>query len=170
MLSPTPEPPPKPATPAWAGILLFLLVLVIAAGTGVLARSLWILPPIDAASTSPPSSVSVSSGRVYEATASAADATMAASLSTLVAPTSTPLPTPQPTATYAVSTVIPPVICGSWARIGEACEMPPAPKPTSTPLPDCPVAPKLSCIWRGSLGSPVVPTPAVNVGSPWSPT
>lgn len=162
---PTPQPPPKSPTPTWAVILLFLIVLVIAAGTGVLARSQWILPPIDAASTSPPSSASVSSGRVYEATASAADATMAASLSTLVAPTSTPLPTPTPEPTYAVATTIPDVICGSaWVNMGEVCVMPPAPKPTPTPIPPCPTVPGLECIWNGSL------TPQPTPDQPWSPT
>lgn len=161
MLPSTPQPPPKQATPIWAVILLFLLVLVIAAGTGALARSLWILPPIDAVSTSPPSSAPVSSGPAFDPTASAALVQIAQAFSTSVAPTVTPLP---PTPTFAVSTQIPAEVCGPWLSLGTQCQMPPAPKPSPTPLPDCPVAPQLDCIWRGSL------TPQPTPDQPWSPT
>jgi hypothetical protein len=153
--------------PTWKVILLFGLALLIATGVGEVVRGWWSQPPIDAASVSRPTSVSVSSGPAYDATASAALVELAHAVSTSVAPTATSLP---PTPTYAVATEIPPVICGPWATLNRPCEMPPALAPTSTPLPDCPVAPRFECIWRGSLGSPVVPTPVVNQGTPWSPS
>ena len=163
MLPPTPEPPPRSKAPTWAVILLFAALLVAAWGCGTMARDQWLLPPIDAASTSRPASAPVSSGPAFDPTASAALVQIAQAFSTSVAPTATPLP---PTPTYALSTAIPPETCGPWLPLGSQCQMPPALAPTATPIPDCPVAPKLECIWRGSLGTPAVPTPAVNVGAP----
>ena len=163
MLPPTPNPPPRTPPPAWAVILLWTLTLALLGGIGVLVRSQWTPLPIDDASTSPPSSAPRSSGPAFDPTASAALVQIAAAFSTSVAPTVTPLP---PTPTYALSTAIPPETCGPWLPLGSQCQMPPAPAPTATPIPDCPVAPKLECIWRGSLGTPVVPTPAINVGAP----
>lgn len=163
MLPPTPQPPPKSPTPNWAVMLLFLIVLVIAAGTGVLARSLWIMPPIDAASPSPPIRAPVSSGPAFDPTASAALVELAHALSTWVAPTSTPLP---PTPTYTLSTPIPNTICGTWVPLNAICEQPLPPKPSPTAVPDCPVAPRELCRWRGVLGTPL---PRVNVESPWHP-
>lgn len=167
MLTSIPEPPPTPRMPRWAAVLLGGLLIVIVIGGWILAQPLWSPLPIDAASTSPSTSAPVSSGPAFDPTASAALVQIAEAFSTSVAPTATPLP---PTPTYALATSIPAVICGPWARIGETCAMPPAPRPTSTPLADCPVAPKLECIWRGTLGTPVVPTPAVNTGAPWRPS
>lgn len=174
MLPPTPEPPPRNQAPTWAMVLLWAVLLGLLGGIGALARSQWMLPPIDAASVSRPSSAGSSSGLAFDATRSAAEATSAAALvqiaeafSTSVAPTVTPLP---PTPTYTLSTAIPPETCGPWLPLGTQCQMPPAPAPTATPLADCPVAPNISCIWRGSLGTPVIPTPAINHGAPWRPT
>lgn len=174
MLPPPTQPPPRNQAPTWAVILLFAALLVLMGGIGALVRSQWMLPPIDVVSTSRPTSAAGSSGPAYDATRSASEATQAAALqqlaaafSTSVAPTPTPLP---PTPTYQWSTAIPAVICGPWVSLGQTCEMPPAPAPTSTPIADCPVAPRLECVWRGSLGSPGVPTPAVNHGAPWWPS
>lgn len=164
MLPPTPNPPPRTPAPAWAVILLWTLTLALLGGTGVLVRAQWTPLLIDVASTSRPARALVSSGPAFDPTASAALVQIAQAFSTSVAPTPTPLP---PTPTYTYPTAIPPVICGAaWLRIGEVCQMPPAPLPSPTPLADCPAAPKLECIWRGSLGTPVVPTPAINVGAP----
>ena len=113
-------------------------MLVIAAGVGVLARSLWILPPIDAVSTSPPSSAPVSSGPAFDPTASAALVEMAQACSTSVAPTVTLLLS---TSTYAIGSEIPAETYGPWLPIGTQCQLPPAPRPPATPLPDCAVAP-----------------------------
>lgn len=147
MLSPTPPPPPKPAMPTWAVILLFLTVLVIAAGTGMLARSLWILPPIDAVSTSPPSSAPVSSGPAFDPTASAALVEMAQAFSTSVAPTVTPLP---PTPTRMTPTEVPPLLCGYGTKAGDVCEWPAAPyTPTPTPPTCVTPIPKTECVWKG---------------------
>ncbi len=164
MLPPSPQPPPKPATPAWVVILLFLIVLVIAAGVGVLARSLWILPPIDAVSISPPSSAPVSSGPAFDPTASAALVEMAYALSTSVAPTPTLLPTATPEPTYAIATAIPNVLCGTWVPLGQVCEWPLPAKPSPIPIPDCPADPRELCVWRGSL------TPLPTPDHPWAPT
>lgn len=167
MLPLPPDPPPPHRTPGWVMILLFGLALAIASGVGELARQLSRPLPTVVASTSPSLSAPGSSAPAFDPTASAALAHIAAAFSTSVAPTVTPLP---PTPTYAVATMIPDVICGSWVRVGETCVMPPAPLPTSTPLADCPVAPKLECIWRGTLGTPAPPAPPVNHGAPWRPS
>ena len=161
MLPPTPQPPPTHRTPAWAVVLLCGLGLLIAGTAGELVRSLWTLPQIDAASTSLPPSASAPSSPAYDATASAALAQLAVAFSTSVAPTMTAVP---PTATYAVATAIPNTVCGTWVPLGHICEQPLPPKPSPTAIPDCPVAPRELCVWRGSLGEPVTP---VNAGSPW---
>lgn len=167
MLPPPPESPPQRQMPTWAAFWLGGLLVMIGVGVGHLFWPLLNQAPIDAASTSRPTGANGYSGPAFDPTASAALVELAHAFSTSVAPTATPLP---PTPTYAVATQIPPVICGPWVPFGARCEMPPAPLPTSTPISDCPVAPKLECVWRGTLGSPVAPTPAVNVGSPWAPS
>lgn len=161
MLPPPPQPPPMRQVPTWVAMWLGGILVMIGVGISVLVWPFTTPRPIDAASTSRPSSASDSSGPAFDPTASAALAQIAAAFSTSVAPTPTPLP---PTPTYAVATEIPPVLCGTWARIGESCQMPPAPAPTATPLSDCPVAPRLDCIWRGSL------TPQPTPDQPWAPT
>lgn len=163
MLPPSPTPQRSERPPARSVSLLGLLGFLISFGLGLLVFWWWTPLPIDDASTSPPSSAPRSSGPAFDATASAALVQIAAAFSTSVAPTVTPMP---PTPTYALSTAIPPETCGPWLPLGSQCQMPPALAPTATPIPDCPVAPKLDCIWRGSLGTPVVPTPAINVGAP----
>ncbi len=62
--------------------------------------------------------------------------------------TTTPEATPEPTPTYAMSTKPPEVICGSWTRPGEVCDMPRF-QPTPTPLPKCPTIEGRSCIATG---------------------
>jgi hypothetical protein len=169
MLSPTPPPPSPQQRPPWVAVLLFGLLLVIANTLGGLVRPLWSPLPIDAASTPPTTSASVSSGPAFDATASAALVEMAHALSTSVAPTATPSPTATPRPTYAVATAIPNVVCGTWVPMGSVCEMPLPPKPSPTPMLDCPVEPREMCVWRGTLGLPV-PTPVSAAGAPWSPT
>lgn len=161
MLTPTLPTPPPHRTPFWVNFLLSMVILLFVGGTALVG--LWWLspPPAFVASTSQTTSAPVSSGPAFDPTASAALVVMADAMSTAVAPTVTPLP---PTPTYAVTTQVPAVVCGPWARIGEVCEMPRAPAPTATAIPECPVAPRQECVWRGSL------TPQPPVSGPGSPT
>lgn len=71
--------------------------------------------------------------------------------------THTPQPTAVPTPTYAVLPTPIPLLCGKWLDKGTVCTMPPDARPTPTPLPDCPVAGGLDCIYMGPWeGTPVV--------------
>lgn len=163
MLPPTPQPTPPRQIPDWAKTMLGGLLVLISFGCWVLASTWWNPPPIDDASTSRPTSAPVSSGPAFDPTASAALVQIAEAFSTSVAPTVTPLP---PTPTYTLPTAIPATLCGTWVPIGSVCEQPLAPKPSPTPIPDCPVAPRDLCVWRGVLGTPL---PGINAGSPWHP-
>lgn len=155
MLPPTPNPPPRPQIPTWAAFCLGGILVMIGAGIGALFWPSMSQPPIDAASTFPPSSVSVASGPGYDATASAALAQIAETFSTAIAPTPTPVPA------TATPTKVPPETCGPWAAVGKACEWPQA---TATPRPPMPMCitpvPEQRCRWEG-----VPPTP----DQPWSP-
>jgi hypothetical protein len=106
----------------------------------------WIGQTLPSAVPSPPTYASASSDPAIVSTFPPEMLIAAVALSTFVAPTPDPTPTP----VSIMSTVPPTLICGEWIQEGTVCQMPKAPRPTPTPLADCPVEPEQECVWRGA--------------------
>jgi hypothetical protein len=140
---------------AFKAVLLLIVTLVLARGVWMLEDGFNLNPgPV---TDSPPTNVYGSFGMPIASPISIAFP------DTLVIVTQTPAATPMPTPTYAMSTAVPPVICGPWLTKGQTCEMSKLPDPTPTPLSACPVAPQATCVWTGRAedASPVAPPPFV---------